>query len=153
MELTKMTTPHKLAKLLRQAADDADARFRCGIGVNEVTGDISFVVNHQDWMWKLVEKPDPYAELKKAYAEGKTIQYRYRKGGNPTEGFMYSEWSDHKYGTLAEFGYEYRIKPQTVTKWLWADSLGRVSIALCEVGYNGYTTKLEWSATTFEVTE
>ena len=56
--------------------------------------------------WPEAPKPDPYAELKAAYAEGKTIQVRPKKR---TEDW-HEEWQD----CVPEWldGYEYRIKPE-----------------------------------------
>jgi hypothetical protein len=97
---------HKLAHLLRAAADDADAMF------TRVNGTLKYQIEdvihihsrNQDWEWKLAE-------------------------------------------------YEYRIKPLTVTKWLWANSDGGISeIMMTEANY-GYGIKLEWSKTDFEVAE
>jgi hypothetical protein len=140
---------HKLAKLLRQAADDADARFYCDYknGYGCVDADIKFVISHPNYEWKLsqklVEKPDPYAELKKAYAEGKSIETRFVDMGAWQETFT-PTWNSEQ---------EYRIKPQTVTKWLWANSDGGISeIMMTEANY-GYGIKLEWSKTDFEVAE
>jgi hypothetical protein len=56
------------------------------------------------------EKPDPYALLKKAYAEGKTIQVKVHGSHTWTELSQPPSWYSLN---------EYRIKPQTVTKWLY----------------------------------
>lgn len=136
-------TEHKLATLLRQAADDADARFASGKGVNELVGDISFVIENPNWNWKLVEKPDPYAKLKEAYDKGLSIETRFVGIGEWTESFR-PTWNSEQ---------EYRIKPQTVTKWLWANKDGLLTTHLLEKGDFDFTIKLEWSATEFEGTE
>jgi hypothetical protein len=61
--------------------------------------------------WPKMEKVDPFAELKKAHAEGKLIQWRNKEGykGLPIE------WEDVPVGaTLWLAGWDYRIKPEPV---------------------------------------
>jgi hypothetical protein len=129
---------HKLATLLRQAADDADARFTTG---GNFQSRIAFVLANPDMKWRLAEKPDPYIKLKKAYTEGKTIQFK--------EATMLG-WKDCEYPAWSKTT-EYRIKPQTETRWLWANKNGGISeIMMTEANY-GYDIKLEWSKTDFEV--
>lgn len=145
---------HKLAHLLRAAAADADAKFtkRGAQGYEPVR--IETVMAYPNECWVLVEKPDPYAELKKAYAEGKTIQSRIVgcAGHQDWTDCIEPCWSTAK-------GAEYRIKQQTVTKWLWSNSDGAMCPCMCSESEqyheyaNTYPIKLEWSATTFEVTE
>jgi len=54
------------------------------------------------------EKPDPYAELKKAHAEGKVIQYNYGSDASPA----WKDIDDPEFGDGSEC---YRIKPELKT--------------------------------------
>jgi hypothetical protein len=56
------------------------------------------------------EQPDPYAEEKKAHAEGKVIQFKPKAGNFPWIDDPFPEWADHM---------DYRIKPDEIPWIEW----------------------------------
>jgi hypothetical protein len=67
------------------------------------------------WRYADAEKPDPYAELKKAHAEGKVLQVNVGTTNKP-------EWEDWDSKTSPEFGAslcDYRIKPDEIPWIEW----------------------------------
>ena len=141
---------HKLATLLRQAADDADARFHIG-DIRKYK--IEDVLQNPALDWKLVEKHEPCAKLKKAYADGKPIQSRWRITGTGHNNPWRFVDTKHSWS----YDLEYRFAPQTETRWLWADKYGNYASYFMTEQYAketaDYNIKLEWSATEFEVTK
>lgn len=64
-----------------------------------------------DWIEKnMSEKTDPYAELKKAHAEGKVIEFKPKAGNFLWVADPFPEWADHM---------DYRIKPDEIPWIEW----------------------------------
>ena len=97
-----MKTPHKHAALLEALAKDEDAIFHCPAFGHQL---IDVVLKYPSYPWTLVEKPDPYAELKEAYKAGKTVQVAHQD--------IWTDWNFKFEPSWALAEKYYRIKPET----------------------------------------
>lgn len=167
---------HKFADLLIYAAHNADAKFewvrvdrRDLIGTcqselitSSVIGNISDVLNDLNSDWHIKQQSadqlatiDSYNQLKTlrvAESDGEIIQLNYGSNEQP-------EWRDiPKNSCLIAPFTNYRIKPEKIVRWLWANKDGFTLERLmtnderinksCAPEYN---VKLEWSRTEFEL--
>jgi hypothetical protein len=139
-------TEHKLAWALRAVADDKDAMFtysRGMAGSDPAPRTIEHVLNCPNLDWQLVPKPRKWQKEMDAFARGEAVQVKDSKGA----------WQ-HLISPAIWNCDEYRIKPQTVTKWLWADKYGSYTKHFHATQPSlDASLKLEWSATEFEVGE
>ena len=129
---------HKHYDLLIAAANDISARFTCYQWGEDKEWDINAVTSNPQYDWKLVDK---FADLKKAFAEGRVIQFK----------DSISDWTDCS-GQPSWISYnEYRIKPEPEyeTRWLWADKDGYLNTIFSKEPESMYTIRLDWSATQF----
>jgi hypothetical protein len=141
---------HKLAWALRLAADDDSVRFTAPCFDKGYSTTILEVLKYPDQDWQLVPKPHKWQKEIDAFNRGEIVQYR------NANRLRYSDtWIDcpTPIQAICTDYYEYRIKPKTETRWLWAKPSGQVYPDLWKEPWNGYTVKLEWSATEFEVGE
>lgn len=143
---------HKHAELLHYAAENADAMFIAPTIDNPAP--ISHVVSYPllDWhIYPTVPKVK-WTQERMAYFAGKTIQGKVKGCATWFDIDGVPKWLEDT---------EYRIKPKTVTKWLWATANGEITDYLMDeeelelTNKHGdrmsYSVKLEWSATEFEV--
>ena len=135
-----MTTKHPQHDNLIIAANDKDALFDCEeANWHNVT--IKIVTAYPEWNWTHVKPAYKYQYVKDAYEADKSLVVQCRhEYTNKLWDDSPPSWSD---------GMEYRIKPKTITKRLYADDLGFVKLLVLPNG--NYTIPINGNETEVDI--